>query len=184
MHLMKRLTTTVFAGLVALPVMAGDYDDVLRAVKMAWPDRSTGAAICSVDFNQLALLDLTDSAKNLNLNLIIVNVQKPVSQKREGHALLRKSLSALLARKPGFLVLIDDDPMLGAKSGNTGFIVSQAAAYDIPTVAITREAMEVGAIFSIGPGTDGKLLTNRKVAERMKLPLPDDVAAVEIDAPK
>lgn len=176
MKLMNHLRLGALVAFATLPVCAGDYDDLLKSVRLAWPERTTGAAICSLDANQLALMDLAESAKTLNISLIIMNVQKPQE--------LRNTLNTLLGKKPGFLVLIDDDPILGVKSGHTRQIIGQAASRKIPTVALTEEAIALGAVFAVGPATKGKLVTNPKAAERIGVPLPDEVPAMEVEAPK
>ena len=176
MNLSSLIRRAVLVGGLTLPLAAGDYDDVLKSVRSAWPDKTTGAAICSVDFNQLALMDLAESAKTLNINLLIMNVKSPKE--------LRTTLNVLLAKRPGFLVLIDEDPVLGVKSGNTRFIIAQAGARKIPTVAITEEAIKLGAVFAIGPATGGKLITNQKEANRMGVPLPEEMVAIQVEEPK
>jgi len=160
------LATTI---LINAPVFAGDYDQVLSAVQRLWPDKTTAAAICSVDWTQQALLDLTDAAKSRGISLMILNVktQKDVDN----------TLNNLLSRRPQFMILIEGDPMVGIKSRSTDLIIGRAAARRIPTVALTEEGLSRGAVMAAGEATKGKVLWNVKVAKKLELPQPTDTEA-------
>jgi ABC-type uncharacterized transport system substrate-binding protein len=165
MNHLRRFLPILCVALVAIPGLAGDFDDILKATKQVWPDKSWGAAVCSVDFNQLALLDLTDGAKEQGMSMLILNVKSPKE--------LEGTLNLLLSRKPDFLVLIEDDPSLGEKNRAMSTIVGRAGARKIPTVGLTEESLKYGALMAMGPGTGGKLLVNGKVAKDYKITVPE-----------
>lgn len=161
----RPLALLLAGALAFLPAAAGDYDQVLATVKQVWPEKRTGAAVCSVDFNQMALLDLTDGAKDRGISLLILNVKAPKE--------LEPILNMLLGRKPDFVVLIEGDPSLGEKNRAMQMVVGRARVRRIPTVGISEDAIKYGAIFAIGDATGGKLLVNGKVAKEYGITIPE-----------
>lgn len=168
-HRFRFLKMSVLALVAAATLSAGDYDALFGTVAKAKPGWKTAAALCSLDSNQLALLDLTDSAKQKGISLIVVNV---TAQKE-----LEPQLRSLITRKPDFLILMEEDPLLGAKSHNAGMIVGRANGAKIPTLTITKEGLKLGALFAIGGDTGGKLLGNAKVAKAIGIALPEGADA-------
>jgi ABC-type uncharacterized transport system substrate-binding protein len=150
--------------LAAGTLMAGDYDDVLTTVKATWPERRTVGILCSLDGNQMALLDLTDAAKAKDFNVVVVNLTKP----RE----LAKQMNALLSRHPDVILVMDDDPLVGVKTVNIRTMINQALTHGVPSVSITEAALKCGAVLAVGNDTQGRILVNMAVAKKLKLELP------------
>lgn len=152
------------AALVATSARAGDYDDVLTTLKSNWPEKVTAGILCSVDGNQMALLDLTDAAKAQGFSVVVVNIERARDATRQ--------LSVLLTRKPDFLILMDDDPIVGVHASTTRGILAQALAHGVFTVAITEAGLKCGALLAVGAETQGKVLVSQSVARKAKIEPP------------
>jgi ABC-type uncharacterized transport system substrate-binding protein len=169
---LRTLKRSVLALVVATTLSAGDYDALLSTVAKAKPEWKTAAAMCSLDMNQLALLDLTDSAKQKGISLIVMNV----ASAKDVEPMLRN----LVQRKPDFLILMEEDLILGVKSKAGAMIVGRANNAKIPTLAITKYGLKLGALFAIGADTNGKLLGNSKVAKALGVALPEGAESSSI----
>lgn len=166
------LKPALLSLLAAGSLFAGDYDALLGAVAKAKPEWKTGAVMCSLDMNQLALLDLTDTAKQKGISLVVLNVaaQKDVDP----------MLRSLVNRKPDFAILMEEDLILGVKSKSGAVMAGRLSAAKIPTLSITRAGLKLGALFAIGDDTKGKLLGNAKAAKALGVALPEGAESSSI----
>ena len=165
--------TLAVLALLALPLRAGDYDHLLGVVKKAWPERAKGVAICSLDANQLALLDLVDTAKAQGLTLTIVNLKDAKESDR--------TIRAGLADRPAFVLIIDEDPEMGTKGPLLGKLVTRALGQGVPVVGLAVEALGAGAALAAGPDPAAKVYYNGQVLRKLKLAIP---AGAEDKGPK
>lgn len=165
MRFSRFLKFTTLTLLMTGALVAGDYDGLLKVVLKSKPQWKSGAAMCSLDMNQLALLDLTDAAKAMGLNLVVLNV---AAQKD-----IEPMLQTMLRRKPDFIILMDEDPLLGVKTNTGSRIIKMSIAYKIPTLSITQAGLKLGALFAVGPDTQGKVLGNAQVAAKLGVSLPE-----------
>lgn len=152
------------AVMVCAPLLAGDYDHVFDVVRDVWPERNVAMAICDKDANQMALLDLADSAKAHNLSLVIMDLR---SEKE-----YNKTIIAALQHNPGFFLIIDEDPLMGSKGSLTARMTYRVGGKDIPAVGVSAAALKQGAVLTAGPGADDPVFVNKAAAKRMKLLLP------------
>lgn len=156
-------------AILSTSLMAGDYDHVLDVMKQAWPERAKGVAICSLEANQFALLDLVDTAKDRGLSLVIMNMKEA----RE----LEATLKAALARRPQFFLIIDEDPILGAKGHSLSRLVGRASSAGIPSVSLSEVALASGVAMAVGSAADAKVVVNEDVIKRLKLTRPEGAVA-------
>jgi len=152
------------AAILCAPLFGGDYDRLFDTVKELWPDRSVAMALCDKDANQFALIDLADTAKARNISLIIVDC-------REEKEYNRVMVNAL-ARNPGFVLIIDEDPLLGAKGRLTSRMVYRLQGRSVPAVGISKHCIEQGAVLAVGAGAGDPIFASKELATRMSLPLP------------
>lgn len=159
------------AALLCTPLLAGDYDHLFDVVKTVWPERVMAMAICDKDANQLALIDLADTAKAHGISLTICDLRD-----EKDYA---KVLTTSLARNPGFLLILDDDTLLGGKGKFTARLIYRASGREIPSVGISKDALKAGAILVAGTGPKDKVYGNKEAAKRMKVELPPEAVDAE-----
>ncbi|GEM_PF-3230522 len=155
------------AALLCAPLRAGDYDHLFDVVKDAWPERTVAMAVCDKDASQMELIDLAETAKARNISLLIVDLREEKDY--------NKTLASAMSRNPGFVFIIDADPLLGAKGRLTARMIYRASGRGIPTVGLSQGLLQLGAVLTAGPGAKDPVYANKETAERMKLPLPAGV---------
>jgi hypothetical protein len=156
-------------AVLSTSLLAGDYGHVLDVVSQAWPERAKGVVLCSLEANQFTLLDLVDTAKERGLNLTIVNMKELKA--------LDKTIATTLSRRPDFVLIIDDDPILGSKGTALPRLLARAASLGIPTVGMSVEPLKVGGAIAAGAAVTDKVYFNEVVLKTLKLPIPDGAVA-------
>ena len=141
-------------ALAVAPLVAGDYDAVVGAIKKAWPQVETVAVVCDSNASKPALSTLTSAAGGFKV--IVVDVKGPQD--------MGKAIGALSSRKPDAVILLAGDKVAGDGSSAASFLIQRMAAIKVPTAATTEAGVKQGAALGIGPGTGGKLMANAKVA--------------------
>jgi len=152
------------AALLCAPLRAGDYDHLFDVVKEIWPERTVAMAICDKDASQFELIDLADTAKARNISLLIVDLREEKDY--------NKTLASAMSRNPGFVFIVEGDPLLGAKGRLTARMIYRASGRDVPTVGLSQGLLQLGAVLTAGPGAKDPVYVSKEAAERMKLPLP------------
>lgn len=153
-------------AILCAPLAAGDYDHLFDVVRDLWPERTVAMAICSKDANQFELIDLADTAKARNISLLIVDLREEKDYARV--------ITSAMNRNPGFIFVLDGDPLLGAKGRLTARMIYRAMGRDIPTVGLSQGLLQMGAVLTAGPGPKDPVYVSKETAERMKLTLPSD----------
>ena len=153
--------------LLSSPLAAGDYSHVLEAVKRTWPGRTTGVAFCSLEANQLALLDLVDTAKEQGLSLAIIDLK--------GAKDSEKTIRTGLGRQPqpDFVLVIDEDPQVGTAGPLLGKLVARALSLKVPAVGLRAGDLDKGAALAVGSEPGAKVFANRKVLRQLNLAVPE-----------
>jgi ABC-type uncharacterized transport system substrate-binding protein len=153
-------------------LVAGDYTHVLDVVKQNWPDRTMGIAICSLEANQFALLDLVDTAKERGMSLVIMNLKTAKEAEQTIHAALN--------RHPGFFLIIDEDPLMGTKGRDLSTLTGRAMTYQIPTVGLSAEAIKHGATLAAGANPTDKVFYSGKLVKKLELTTPEGGVDVDV----
>jgi hypothetical protein len=169
--MVKRLWASAFAvaALSSVTLLGGDYSHLLEVVKTNWPERSKGMAICSLQANQFTLLDLVDNAKEKGISLVIVNIKEMKE--------MEKTLGSALNRRPDFILIIDDDTVLGSKSTLIAKVVSRAAVKGIPTIGLSVDPLKFGAVLAVAAAADAPIYVNMAAAKQLKVDLPAGAVA-------
>jgi len=171
--LYKTLGRAVMAGaLLCAPLMGGDYDHIFDVVKSTWPERTKAMAFCNKDANQMTLLELADTAKARNISLVIIDFKD--------EKVYDKTVDKAIWKKPGFVLIIDDDGLLGGKAALTARLIARFQDKDVPVVGISPDVMKLGAVLSTGPGAADPVYGAKAIAKKMDLELPEK--AVEVVA--
>lgn len=155
------------AAIVAAPAFAGDYDRIFDVVKESWPARDTVLAVCNMNDNQLALLDLAETAKSKGFSLMIMDLRADRD--------FARMLSGVMARdlKRTFVVIVDEDAILGAKGTRTNeWITRLRTLKGVPTVAGSEGAFKAGAALWVPAAAAEGLKVRKLEVERMDLKVP------------
>ncbi|BDU73830.1 hypothetical protein [Mesoterricola silvestris] len=153
------------AAILSAPLRAGDYDHLFDVVRDVWPERTLAMAICDKDASQLELIDLAETAKARNISLLIVDLKEEKDY--------NKTMAGAMSRNPGFVFIIDGDPIMGAKGHLTARMIYRATGRDIPTVGLSQGLLQLGAVLTAGPGAKDPVYASKETAARMKLALPE-----------
>ena len=159
-------------AILSTSLLAGDYGHVLDVVQKAWPERTKGMAICSLEANQFALLDLVDTAKERGLSLVIVHLKDARD--------LDATLKTALMRHPDFVLIIDEDPILGSKGVSLSRLVGRAAAMGIPAVGLAPDLLNCGGAVAVAAATEAKVQYNAEVLKQLKLAVPEAAVAFTV----
>ena len=155
------------AAILCAPLMGGDYDHVFDVVKENWPERTQAMAFCDKDLNQMALIELADTAKAHNISLLIVDLRDEKEY--------NKTVASALNRKPDFVLILDDDALLGGKGRLTPRLIYRVGGREIPAVGISKEAVKAGAVLAAGPNPTDPVYALKALAKKMNLSLPAKV---------
>jgi ABC-type uncharacterized transport system substrate-binding protein len=144
------------------PLVAGDYDTLMGAIKKAWPHCDSLAVVCDSAGSRPTLAALMGAAGGMKL--LVVDVKGPQD--------MGKAIATLSGRKPDVVVLLAGDHVVGDGSSAATFLIKRMADLKVPTAATTEAGVRQGAVLGIGSGTGGKLLSNAKVAGVVGTPVP------------
>lgn len=153
---------------ITLPAAAGDFDQVLSAVRKAWPDRSQIAVVCDAAGSKAAITALAAAAGGMKISIMDVKGPQDIG----------KTVAALMGKKPDLLVLIPGDRVAGEGQPGASFIIQRMANLKVPVIGTTEAGVKQGAVLAMGPTTGSRLLANAKAAALAGVTLPD--AAVPI----
>lgn len=158
----------VAAAILGAPLFAGDYDHLFSVIRDTWPEKNVVLSLCDKDANQMALIDLADSAKAKGLSLIIMDLKDEKSY--------NASMVTALTKNPGVLLVLEDDPLLGLKGRLTARMIYRVGGRDIPAVGLNKDLLKLGATLVTGAGADDPVYVNKDAAKHMKLPIPEKAA--------
>jgi len=152
------------AAILCAPMLAGDYDHLFDVVHETWPERTLAMAFCDKDLNQMTLIELADTAKAHDISLLIVDLREEKEY--------NKTVASALNRNPSFVLIIDDDALLGAKSRLTSRLIYRLSGKDIPSVGISKEIIKLGGTLAVGPNATDPIYGAKELARKMKVELP------------
>lgn len=156
-------------ALTGLSASAGDYDQVVAAIRKAWPERTRVAIVCDQGQSMAAIQALAGAASGMKI--IVVDVKGPQDMGR--------ALGTLTSQKPDVLVLIAGDRVAGDGSAAATFLIQRLAGQKVPVAATTEAGAKQGAVLAIGAGTGGKLLVNPKAATAVGVGAPEGGTPVQ-----
>jgi ABC-type uncharacterized transport system substrate-binding protein len=156
-----RLAAALLVGSSA--AMSGDYDQVIAAVKKAWPERTKVAIVCDQAQSMGAIQAMAGAAAGMKI--IVVDVKGPQD--------MGKALGTLTSQKPDVVVLVAGDRVAGDGSAAATFIIQRLAGQKVPVAATSEAGVKQGAVLAIGAGTGGKLLVNAKAAAAVGVTPPE-----------
>jgi phage/plasmid primase-like uncharacterized protein len=151
-------------ALVATTAWSGDFDQLIQALKKAWPDKTTIAVVADTASSK-GKIDALAAAAGGGMKIAVIDVKGPQD--------IGKAVGALGGQKPHVLVLIPGDRFAGDGTPGATFLIQRMAAQHVPTLATTEAGAKQGAVFGIGPGTGGKLLVNPKSATVAGVTVPE-----------
>lgn len=159
-----RMRPLLLLGSLALPLAAGEFDQLVTALRKTWPERTSWAAVCDAAAAKGKLEALT-AAAGTGARITVIDVKSPQD--------MGKALSALLSQQTQVLLLIPGDRIAGDGQTAATFLIQRMATQKVPTVATTEAGAKQGAVFAAGPGTGGKVLVNVKIAQLVGVSTPD-----------
>lgn len=157
------LVLAVFQILLAAPLAAEEFDQLVAVVKKTWPDRKEVAMVCDPATSQPFVNDLKKVA-GASLNVKVYAVKGPAD--------IGRAISQITATKTDLLVLVPSDPVAGDGLKEAEYLIKKLAGSKIPTVATTENGVRQGALIGAGPDTGGVVFTNPKAAAVVGISLP------------
>jgi ABC-type uncharacterized transport system substrate-binding protein len=165
---MKLVTLLSAAALLSMPLTAGDYDALGKAIRHTWPQCGTIAVVCDASASKGAVDSLASSLPGIKL--MVVDVKGPQE--------MGKAMGTLGARKPDAVILLAGDHVAGDGSSAASFLIQRMAAAKVPTAATTEAGVKQGAVMGVGPGTGGRLLANAKAASATGAAVPQGATQI------
>ena len=159
---------SVLAGLLltgGCSLIGSDYNDLIKTIKTNWPDRKDAVVVCDLELGRFAVADLASATRAAGISLQALNVKTEVDADRA-----RGTINGM---RPGFVVLIDSDPILGPQSKYTKSFISKILNIGVPTVSIHADFLKLGGALAVGPKTAGKVIANANLTKSMRLKVPE-----------
>lgn len=149
---------------LSLSLSAGEFDQLVGALRKTWPERTSWAAVCDAAAAKAKLEALTQAA-GPGARITVIDVKNPQD--------MGKALSSLQSQQTQVLLLIPGDRIAGDGQTGATFLIQRMATQKVPTVATTEAGAKQGAVFAVGPGTGGKVLVNTKIAQLVGASTPE-----------
>lgn len=140
MGMARALFTSALLLLSGSAIVAGTHDDLLQSVKKKWPDKQQGIVVCNMQANSETVQALAVAAGKLGITLEVFNVENDKD--------IDSACGMVMRSRPDFLVLVDQDPILGAASKQTKNFIQRTSMAGVPTVATGEALVKLGAAFS------------------------------------
>jgi len=140
MGMARAVLTSGLMLLAGSAMFAGTQDTLFQSVKKQWPDKKEGVIVCNTDASAAAVQSLAAAASKLGIALCVCNV----GNERDVDA----AIGMVNRSHPDFLVLVDQDPVLGASSKSTKRFIDRAASAGVPTIATGEALVKIGAVLS------------------------------------
>jgi len=164
MFTITRTLGTLALALAGLGLQAEDFQPLMKVAKTTWPEKTHLGVICDYRQSQAQVENLAMAA-GPEARITVVDV----------HHFDQASLAAqiLANRQANFLVLLPEDRLVRDGSYPATLAVRRLALYGIPAVGTTPKALNQGAVFSMGDGTQGDLLVTNKLIGTVSVILPE-----------
>jgi len=140
MALARALFTSALLLLSGSAIVAGTHDDLLQSVKKRWPDKKQGIVVCNTEANAESVQALAVAASKLGLTLQVFNV----ADDRD----IDSASGIVMRSRPDFVVLVDQDPILGAAGKQTKKFIQRASSAGVPTISTGESMLKIGAVLS------------------------------------
>jgi hypothetical protein len=164
---MNRISTTLgmaAMALAGLALSAENFQPLMATTQSTWPEKHHIGVICNYKSNRSQVDALALAAGEGSLITVIDTVQAEQAN----------AAADLLARqKADFVVLMPQDRNFRDGSFGATVAINRLSLRGVPTIGTLASAVKQGATFSMGAGTEGKLLVNEKLPGTIDVTLPD-----------
>jgi hypothetical protein len=151
-------------ALTGLALSAEDFQPLMKATQTTWPEKRHIGVICNYSTSRAQVEDLAMAAGEGSI--ITVADTRMVDQANVAATLLAN-------HKADYVVLMPGDRLFGDGSFAATVAVNRLARKGVPSIGTKPVALEQGAVFSIGDGTEGQLLVTNKLIGTVDVILPD-----------
>lgn len=128
-------------------LVSGSPDTVFRSAQQRWPDAKSVMLVCNMKTQESTLRNLAAAAKQAGLSLEVFDVESTKD--------LDNAMGYITKSRPGFVILVDEDPVLGANNKLTQTFISRANRAGVPTVSTGKELLKIGATLSLETDSKG-----------------------------
>lgn len=164
---MSRVSTFLGSAAVALvgcTLSAEDFQPLMKVTQATWPEKQHIGVICNYRANETRVLDLAKAAGGDCMITVI-------DARMADHASV--AATQLANHKADYVVLMPQDPFFRDGSFAATVAINQLATRGVPAIGTTPVALEQGAVFSVGDGTNGQLLVTERPVGSVNVILPD-----------
>lgn len=164
---MNRLSTSLgvvamaFAGLA---LCAEDFTPLMKVTQTTWPEKRHIGVICDYRFSEAEVMAL---AKAAGEGALITVADARVPDQASAAAAL------LASHKSDYVVLLPNDRLFRDGSFGATVAVNRLASRGVPALGTTPRALQQGAVFSVGDGTDGQILVTDRLIGTVDVILPE-----------
>jgi ABC-type uncharacterized transport system substrate-binding protein len=140
MDLARALFTSALLLLSGSTIVAGTHDDLLQSLKKQWPDKQQGLVVCNMQASAETVQALTAAAGKVGIALQVFNVANDQD--------IDAASGVVKGSRPDFVLLVDQDPVLGASGKLTKKFIQRASSAGIPTATTGEALLKIGAVLS------------------------------------
>ncbi len=143
MGMARALFTSTILLLAGSTMIAGSPDGLFSSVKKKWPSKKEAFVVCNATTSAKALDELVASATRMGYQVQVFDVAT------EGD--VDKATGIVQNTRPDFVVLLDQDSILGVNGKKTKRFIERVGAVGVPTVGTGEGLVKIGAVLSDSP---------------------------------
>lgn len=140
-----RLAGITTAALASLPALATDFSPLMEATQATWPQKTRIGVIADYRHSKDEIQALARSAGS-GCTITVLDVKTRTQAQNAGTQLA-------LCAKPDYVVLLANDPLVREGDPAATRAIRQVAGFGIPAVGTSPQAVQQGAVFSMGAQT-------------------------------
>lgn len=167
---MRKLFPTLASALIGFTSLAAqgtDFRPLLSVTERSWPEKNHIGVVCDYRASQDQVRDLARNAAAGTM-ITVVDTHSPVH--------LASAQQLLKQHGVDYVVLMPQDPIFFEGSFHATTLVGRMAGMGIPSVGTRPVGLRQGAVFSIGPETNGELLVTNRLIGTVSVILPNQQA--------
>jgi hypothetical protein len=164
---MIRISTAFSAtalALTSLILSAEDFQPLMATTQTTWPEKHHIGVICNYKSNR-SQVDALALAAGEGYHITVVDTV----QAEQANA----AADLLAKQKADFVVLMPQDRNFRDGSFGATVAINRLSLRGVPAVGTLASALKQGATFSLGVGTEGKLLVNDKLLGTIDVTMPN-----------
>jgi len=163
---MNRISTSLVVAVAAfagLALHAEDFQPLMKTTQATWPEKQHIGVICDYGASRAEVMALAKAAGEGAL-ITVADTRQAGQANAAAHLIANQ--------RADYLVLLPGDRTFRDGTFAASLAITQLGKRGVPAIGTTAVALKQGAVFSIGDGTKGELLTTDRLIGTVDVILP------------